>query len=224
MMNKMKLLKILYLVTSLMLVVLLAAFVASCDESQTMQVIQDRLSGVNTILMAISAILLAVLFVQNRMISQIIHKKTSEKDPKVTNVKKKDEPDPQLNVNTLEARHMQMHIQIQRLIEEEKIYNRKNLTQPYLADIMKTNVHYLSTFFAQYYKTTYSDYFNELRVREACKLILDDEQRKLSIDQVSDMVGFASRSTFYPVFKKFTGITPAVFQKDKDVNALNIKL
>ena len=108
------------------------------------------------------------------------------------------------------------------LIENEKVYTQKTLSLSELARQLDTNVNYLSQFINNHLKTNFSDYINEYRVKEACRIFKNDAIMKYTVDQVADMVGFSSRSTFYTTFKKFTGITPAFFQKN--VSAMNVQI
>ncbi|MEI6753961.1 MAG: AraC family transcriptional regulator [Paludibacter sp.] len=108
------------------------------------------------------------------------------------------------------------------LIENEKVYTQKTLSLSELARQLDTNVNYLSQFINNHLKTNFNDYINEYRVKEACRIFKNDTIMKYTVDQVADMVGFSSRSTFYTTFKKFTGITPAFFQKN--VSELNVQI
>ena len=101
------------------------------------------------------------------------------------------------------------------LIETEKVYVQKTLSLAELARMLDTNVNYLSQFVNNQLETNFNDYINSYRVKEACRIFKNDTNLKFTVDQVADMVGFSSRSTFYTTFKKFTGITPAFFQKNK---------
>ncbi len=62
-----------------------------------------------------------------------------------------------------------------------------------------------------------TNFINEVqksRIREACRLFEDVETSgHLTIEAISDMVGFKSRSNFVHVFKKVTGLTPSQYQK-----------
>jgi AraC-like DNA-binding protein len=103
---------------------------------------------------------------------------------------------------------------LHRLLKVEKIFTQKNLALADLATLLETNVTYLSQYFNNTMDTNFNDYINSHRVEEACRIFKDNTNLKYSIDQVADMVGFSSRTTFYSTFKKFTGITPAFFQKN----------
>lgn len=65
--------------------------------------------------------------------------------------------------------------------------------------------------------TMNTNFINEVqkcRIREACRLFEDTETNgRLTIEAISDMVGFKSRSNFVQVFKKITGLTPSQYQK-----------
>lgn len=65
--------------------------------------------------------------------------------------------------------------------------------------------------------TMNTNFINEVqkcRIREACRLFEDTEANgRLTIEAISDMVGFKSRSNFVQVFKKITGLTPSQYQK-----------
>jgi len=108
-------------------------------------------------------------------------------------------------------------------IETEKVYVQKTLSLAELSLMLDTNANYLSQFFNNHLKTNFNDYINEYRVKEACHIFKNDTLMKYTIDQVADMVGFSSRSTFYTTFKKFTGITPSFFQKNvSEIHTSNI--
>ena len=97
-------------------------------------------------------------------------------------------------------------------------YLNKILTLNDLAALLHTNQTYLSALINQNYRINFNDYINQLRVREACKLISMVENQNLSIDHLANLSGFNSKSTFYAAFKKFTGMSPVVFIKNSAKN------
>ncbi len=52
------------------------------------------------------------------------------------------------------------------------------------------------------------------RVEEAKKIFSDKKREKLTIEEVSEMVGYNSKTAFNNAFKKLTGKTPSEFRKD----------
>ncbi|WP_348718645.1 helix-turn-helix domain-containing protein [Tenacibaculum sp. 190130A14a] len=59
---------------------------------------------------------------------------------------------------------------------------------------------------------TFTDYLNEMRVEQAKSLLLAPEFSNYTITSIGLESGFNSKSTFYTVFKKHTGITPFEFK------------
>jgi YesN/AraC family two-component response regulator len=102
---------------------------------------------------------------------------------------------------------------LEQLMNVEALYKQPDLTLSELAVRLKTNTSYLSHCINLHMKCNFSDYINQLRVKEACRMISQMPAARLSIDQVASKVGFNSKSAFYTAFKKFTGVTPACFQK-----------
>lgn len=109
--------------------------------------------------------------------------------------------------------YSEVEVKLSSLMEVEKIYLQKNITLADLADKLGTNSTYLSQYINNQLKTNFNDYINSQRIDEACRMFRSNTTLKYSVDQIADRVGFSSRTTFYNTFKKFTGITPAVFQK-----------
>ena len=74
--------------------------------------------------------------------------------------------------------------------------------------------HMSSTAFCRYFKhhtrKTYSRFLNEIRVGQACKMLVDD---KLAISNICYSSGFNNISNFNRQFKKITGFTPSQYQK-----------
>lgn len=105
-----------------------------------------------------------------------------------------------------------------KIMEENKFYLEKGLTQNELAKRLKTNTAYLSAIINEYKGTSYNTYLNSLRLEYVMeKLRTSAEWRKYSIDTIADECGFANRPKFSKFFIELTGLTPSEYiQKIKD--------
>ena len=61
--------------------------------------------------------------------------------------------------------------------------------------------------------TSFPDYLNSFRIEEAKSYLKNPEFSKYTIVSIGLEAGFNSKSSFYSVFKKTTGETPAAFKK-----------
>jgi AraC-like DNA-binding protein len=112
-------------------------------------------------------------------------------------------------------------IRLDKLLDEVKIFTRSDLTIEKLAQRLSTNRTYLSQIINEMYGKSYSNLINEYRVKEAMNLLSDPEiGRRYSIDAIAKDSGFNSISNFNIVFKKFSGVTPSVFIKNRDYQSL----
>ncbi|MDV4042178.1 AraC family transcriptional regulator [Elizabethkingia anophelis] len=98
--------------------------------------------------------------------------------------------------------------------ERTTLFNRKNLSLPYLAAYCNTNTRYLSFVINTYKKKDFYNYINELRINYIIdKLTHDPEYRKFKIAILAEECGFSSQNKFTAVFKKETGMIPSLFIK-----------
>lgn len=65
--------------------------------------------------------------------------------------------------------------------------------------------YYISKLFKEHTNESIMDYINRLRIEKANELF---EEKKYTVNEVSEMVGFTHVKTFYRVYKKITGTTP----------------
>jgi len=70
-----------------------------------------------------------------------------------------------------------------------------------------------TTAFCRYFKSrtnkTYTQFLNEIKIGNACKLLVDDAQ---SISQICFQIGFNNFTHFNSQFKKIMGVTPREYQ------------
>ena len=55
---------------------------------------------------------------------------------------------------------------------------------------------------------------DKLRIDEAMSILVDKRYQYLTIEEVSDMVGFGNRQSFYASFFRLKGITPRQYRLD----------
>ena len=54
----------------------------------------------------------------------------------------------------------------------------------------------------------YTSFVNKYRIDEAMALLVDKRYQDLNMEDISDMVGFSNRQSFYASFFRINGITP----------------
>lgn len=107
--------------------------------------------------------------------------------------------------------------QILRNIREEfekKDYFAENLAS--LSDLAKRigeSPHHVSQVINEKLGKNFFELLASYRVEKAKKILEDDISGRLTVEEVSEMVGYNSKTAFNNVFKKITGKTPSEFRK-----------
>jgi len=83
-----------------------------------------------------------------------------------------------------------------------------------VADLIYLTESNFCKFFKKATGKTYSDYLNELRINEACRLLVQSEK---TISQISFECGFETLSYFNRVFLNKVGATPSNYRKEKQL-------
>ena len=92
----------------------------------------------------------------------------------------------------------------------------KNFATSIRLEEVSTLVGLTPTAFCRYFKKTFVEYLNEMRIGYSKKLLLEN---KMKISTISGEVGFPNLSNFISQFKKVTGMSPSQFQKQFGVKA-----
>lgn len=96
-------------------------------------------------------------------------------------------------------------------VEAEHLYRDSELTLVSLAQTTGLSTHHLSEVLNQYEGKNFYKFINNYRISHVCERLKEDDTSKI-IDIALD-AGFASKSTFNAIFKKFTGSTPSQYRK-----------
>ena len=90
----------------------------------------------------------------------------------------------------------------------ETHYTDSSMNISTIADALGKKSRHISRVFKEETQEGILDYINNLRISKA-KLLLRTE--KYSLEEISDMVGYASYKTFRRIFVKLTGVTPGKY-------------
>ncbi|GAB5400309.1 MAG: hypothetical protein Aureis2KO_18940 [Aureisphaera sp.] len=108
-----------------------------------------------------------------------------------------------------------IHSAIEKLMEGD-FYLDADMTLAKLARLIDTNTTYLSKVINEDYEKSFATFLNELRLSYTLESLESEPTfRRLTIDHIAEKSGFASSSTFYNAFKKFTGLTPSYYIKKR---------
>jgi AraC-like DNA-binding protein len=115
--------------------------------------------------------------------------------------------------HTVVSKKNEMRINKVCLYIQNNFYNKISLKE--VADLIYLTESNFCKFFKKATGKTYSDYLNELRINEACRLLVQTEK---SINQISFECGFETLSYFNRVFLSKKEITPSLFRKNNNQN------
>lgn len=102
----------------------------------------------------------------------------------------------------------EMKDRILEVIVMQKKYKDKNYSAKHLAEDLGTNTRYISAVVNVKFHMNYTSFVNKFRIEEAMAILVDRRYQDLRMEDVSDMVGFANRQSFYASFFRIMGITP----------------
>ncbi|MEM8769753.1 MAG: helix-turn-helix domain-containing protein, partial [Pseudomonadota bacterium] len=100
--------------------------------------------------------------------------------------------------------------QLERLMEEEKLFQQESLNLGSLAGTLELGTHQLSELINSEYGVSFSRFVREHRVREAQRLL--KAEPTASVLSIGMEVGFRSQSNFYAAFKEITGRSPGAYR------------
>ena len=107
----------------------------------------------------------------------------------------------------------ELYQKIVEIVIVKKKYKDPNFSSKDLAKLLNTNTRYLSAVVNSRFGMNYSCLLNEYRIREALHLLTDKRYAAKNIEDISTMVGFANRQSFYAAFYKIMGETPNGYRK-----------
>lgn len=96
----------------------------------------------------------------------------------------------------------------------QKKYRDKGFTAKRLADELGTNTRYVSAVVNLCFGQNYTSFLNGCRIEEAKSILEDSQASQLTMKDVSEMVGFANRQSFYASFYRVTGMSPCEYRKE----------
>ena len=106
----------------------------------------------------------------------------------------------------------EMQEKIMNIIVMQKKYRDKDYSAKKLAEELGTNTRYISAIVNVRFHMNYTSFVNKYRIEEAMTILVDKRYQKYRMEEVSDMVGFSNRQSFYASFYKIMGITPREYR------------
>ncbi len=88
---------------------------------------------------------------------------------------------------------------------------QNNITLEQVAKLLNMTPTSFSRYFKMKTSKSFSDFLSELRIRHACKLLVEDDRK--SISQISNVCGFNTLSNFNRQFKVFMQMTPREYRE-----------
>lgn len=106
----------------------------------------------------------------------------------------------------------QLFVELEKLMNEQHLYRKRELTKENVAEILQTNRTYLSQVINQQTGMSFTYYVNSYRIKEAVK-ILSDPGNTVLLKALAFDLGFSSINTFYSSFQTIVGMPPSTYRK-----------
>ena len=108
-------------------------------------------------------------------------------------------------------RHAMLIGQIKDYVKEN--YGNLSLSMNQVSDYVNMSAAYLGRLFKQVTGITFTEYLTKFRLDKACSLLKDTD---MTVNEISDAVGFTNSSYFYIIFKKNMECTPNQYRKQRE--------
>ncbi len=106
----------------------------------------------------------------------------------------------------------QLLIEISHVFENLSIISDVDFSILKMAELVESNVKYVSTVINEKYGKSFKNVLNEYRVKEACKMLSDPNFEHYTIKTIYESVGYRNAASFIRAFKNIKGMTPSIYQ------------
>ena len=101
---------------------------------------------------------------------------------------------------------------VNQIIDIEKKFKNPAFNLRQLSNELGIGDKELAEYFSEELSTSFTDYLHLKKVEEFKNLVQEDKEDAYSLEGIAQLAGFKSKATFYRVFKKTEGITPAAYK------------
>lgn len=112
-------------------------------------------------------------------------------------------------------------ILFENLLIDQKYFLDSELTLDKVADALNLSKSHLSRLINAELKTSFPDYINQLRVKEAKYYLKHPDFSNYTLVAIGLEAGFASKTTFNNTFRKVTGMTPSEYKNSETTTSLS---
>jgi AraC-like DNA-binding protein len=102
-------------------------------------------------------------------------------------------------------------------MEKDKPFLNNMFSLNHLSKIVSASPNHISRIINEDFNQSYFEFISCYRIHEACKYLLDPLYNDRTIEEISFLVGYNSKTAFNKTFKKITGITPLQFKKEPEM-------
>lgn len=107
-----------------------------------------------------------------------------------------------------------MITRIEKYMIEKQPYLNPKIRMPELALAIDLSPNVFSYLINDHYQMNFFAFINQHRIEYAKKLLKDKDHQLYTLETISQMAGFNSKSSFYRRFKEVVGKSPGAFQKE----------
>ena len=115
------------------------------------------------------------------------------------------------NSGLTEALSNELKENLIKLLIEEKIYRKSDISLELLSQKLNTTRHNTSQIINEHFHMNFFELINKFRINEAVKILEEDAHGNLNIIDIAYEVGYNNKVTFNKAFKKETNLTPSEF-------------
>ena len=104
-------------------------------------------------------------------------------------------------------------IDLENYLSQQQPFLNSKIRMPEIAAAINITPNELSWFLNEHKKTNFFSFINELRINYAAQLLINENYQQYTLEALSKMAGFQSKTTFNNWFKKIKNVTPSAFRK-----------